>query len=61
MFYAYFIGIMAVFYQSTNDKISREQDSGYNRKRKWEKFYKYEYLYSSYLSIFFEIEIRWLI
>ena len=42
---------MAVFYNGTNDKISWEQDSGYNRKLKWEKFYKY--LYSSYLSIFF--------
>ena len=53
---------MAVLYQSTNDKILREQDSGYNRKRKWEKFYKY-LSYSSYLSLFFfffflEIEIR---
>ena len=50
VFYAYFTGVMAVFYQSTNDKISREQDSDYNRNQKWEKFYKY--LYSSYLSIF---------
>ena len=60
VFYAYFISVMAVFYQSTNDKISREQDRGSNRKQKWEKFYKY--LYSSHLSIlFFKIKIRQLI
>ena len=56
MFYVYFTGIMAFFYQSTNDKISREQDNSYNRKRKWEKFYKY--IYSSSPSIlFYKIKI----
>ena len=53
-FYAYFIGVIAVFYQSTNDKISREQDSGYKVRKVLQIFILIPSLY----LFLFEIEIR---